>query len=149
MFGSFLPSLRSSSNHSLLGSRSRHCYAIMWNTGTTESAMYQIKRFGTCEKGTLISIGINELARRWKQPFDTSLEKDLPAQKPSKSATRNRLKTQCVSSSYLSAQKHMPAQPVDATPSNQLIRQCFRRRIDLLASIPSKPSQGSVPADLT
>jgi len=28
MFGSFLPSLRSSSNHSLLGSRSRHCYAI-------------------------------------------------------------------------------------------------------------------------
>jgi hypothetical protein len=30
MFGSFLPSLRSSINHSLLGSRSRHCYAIMW-----------------------------------------------------------------------------------------------------------------------
>src|ERR1700674_2218663 len=29
MFGSFLPSLRSLSNHSLLGSRSRHCYAIM------------------------------------------------------------------------------------------------------------------------
>src|ERR1700730_9080936 len=29
MFGSFLPSLRSSINHSLLGSRSRHCYAIM------------------------------------------------------------------------------------------------------------------------
>jgi hypothetical protein len=28
MFGSFLPSLRSSNNHSLLGSRSRHCYAI-------------------------------------------------------------------------------------------------------------------------
>src|SRR6516164_669718 len=28
MFGSFLPSLWSSSNHSLLGSRSRHCYAI-------------------------------------------------------------------------------------------------------------------------
>jgi len=28
MFGSFLPSLRSSINHSLLGSRSRHCYAI-------------------------------------------------------------------------------------------------------------------------
>src|ERR1700693_3277776 len=32
MFGSFLPSLRSLSNHSLLGSRSRHCYAIMWIT---------------------------------------------------------------------------------------------------------------------
>src|SRR5882762_9992698 len=29
MFGSFLPSLRSLSNHSLLGSRSRHCYAII------------------------------------------------------------------------------------------------------------------------
>src|SRR5712671_1912618 len=28
MFGSFLPSLWSSINHSLLGSRSRHCYAI-------------------------------------------------------------------------------------------------------------------------
>jgi len=28
MFGSFLPSLWSSNNHSLLGSRSRHCYAI-------------------------------------------------------------------------------------------------------------------------
>jgi len=28
MFGSFLPSLWSSSNQSLLGSRSRHCYAI-------------------------------------------------------------------------------------------------------------------------
>jgi hypothetical protein len=30
MFGSFLPSLWSLSNHSLLGSRSRHCYAIKW-----------------------------------------------------------------------------------------------------------------------
>src|SRR5258706_8841856 len=30
MFGSFLPSLWSSINHSLLGSRSRHCYAIKW-----------------------------------------------------------------------------------------------------------------------
>src|ERR1700704_218459 len=28
MFGSSLPSLRSSINHSLLGSRSRHCYGI-------------------------------------------------------------------------------------------------------------------------
>src|SRR4029077_18923665 len=30
MFGSFLPSLWSLSNQSLLGSRSRHCYAITW-----------------------------------------------------------------------------------------------------------------------
>src|SRR6266478_5019176 len=30
MFGSFLPSLWSSINHSLLGSRSRHCYEIIW-----------------------------------------------------------------------------------------------------------------------
>jgi diamine N-acetyltransferase len=37
MFGSFLPSLRSSINHSLLGSRSRHCYAIKWSTGTQPS----------------------------------------------------------------------------------------------------------------
>src|ERR1700731_3799863 len=28
MFGSFLPSLQSSINYSLLGARSRHCYAI-------------------------------------------------------------------------------------------------------------------------
>ena len=33
MFGSFLPSLRSSINHSLLGSRSRHCYAIICRAG--------------------------------------------------------------------------------------------------------------------
>src|ERR1700722_9035455 len=33
MFGSFLPSLWSSINHSLLGSRSRHCYAIMSGKG--------------------------------------------------------------------------------------------------------------------
>src|SRR5438445_6462846 len=32
MFGSFLPSLWSSSNQSLLGSRSRHCYAIKWKS---------------------------------------------------------------------------------------------------------------------
>jgi hypothetical protein len=30
LFGSFLPSLWSLSNQSLLGSRSRHCYAIKW-----------------------------------------------------------------------------------------------------------------------
>src|SRR5262249_48289409 len=35
MFGSFLPSLWSSCNQSLLGSRSRHCYAIMWVLGRT------------------------------------------------------------------------------------------------------------------
>jgi len=41
MFGSFLPSLWSSSNHSLLGSRSRHCYAIKYrinNSGRTAAA---------------------------------------------------------------------------------------------------------------
>ena len=43
----------------------------------------------------------------------------------------------------------MPAQPVDATPSNALIRQCFPRRSDLFGCTRSKPSQGSVPADLT
>src|SRR5208283_1193879 len=43
----------------------------------------------------------------------------------------------------------LPAQPVDATPSNALIRQCFPGRSDLFACIRSKPSQGSVPADLT
>src|SRR5208337_2254277 len=36
LFGSFLPSLRSSSNHSLLGSRSRHCYAIKFSPGTPD-----------------------------------------------------------------------------------------------------------------
>src|SRR5258708_1080423 len=33
MFGSFLPSLWWSINLSLLGSRSRHCYAIKWFLG--------------------------------------------------------------------------------------------------------------------
>jgi hypothetical protein len=39
--------------------------------------------------------------------------------------------------------------PVDATPSKQLIRQYFPWRTDLFGCIQSKPSQGSVPADLT
>src|SRR6266481_3739649 len=43
----------------------------------------------------------------------------------------------------------VPAQPVDATPSNQLIRQYFPWRTDLFGCTRSKPSQGSVPADLT
>jgi hypothetical protein len=43
----------------------------------------------------------------------------------------------------------LPAQPVDATPSNALIRQYFPRRSDLFGCPRSKPSQGSVPADLT
>ena len=43
----------------------------------------------------------------------------------------------------------VPAQPVDATPSNTLIRQCFPGRGDLFGCPRSKPSQGSVPADLT
>jgi len=42
----------------------------------------------------------------------------------------------------------MPAQPVDATPSNQLIRQYFPWRTDLFGCARSKPGQGSVPADL-
>src|SRR6267142_4289553 len=43
MFGSFLPSLWSLNNHSLLGSRSRHCYAIMWICGLhlSEYGVYQ------------------------------------------------------------------------------------------------------------
>jgi hypothetical protein len=45
--------------------------------------------------------------------------------------------------------KRLPAQPVDATPSNVLIRQCFPGRTDLFGCTRSKPSQGSVPADLT
>jgi hypothetical protein len=43
----------------------------------------------------------------------------------------------------------VPAQPVDATPSNALIRQCFPGRSDLFGCPRSKPSQGSVPTDLT
>src|SRR5258708_28152047 len=43
----------------------------------------------------------------------------------------------------------LPAQPVDATPSNALIRQCFPGRSDPFGCTLSKPSQGSVPADLT
>src|SRR5260370_16494432 len=43
----------------------------------------------------------------------------------------------------------VPAQPVDATPSKQLIRQYFPWRTDLFGCTRSNPSQGSVPADLT
>ena len=43
----------------------------------------------------------------------------------------------------------MPAQTVDATPSNALIRQCFPGRSDLFGCSRSKPGQGSVPTDLT
>jgi hypothetical protein len=43
----------------------------------------------------------------------------------------------------------MPAQTVDATPSNQGIRQCFPGRSDLFGCPWSKPSRGSVPGDLT
>src|SRR5580692_10327290 len=39
----------------------------------------------------------------------------------------------------------MPAQPVDATPSSALIRQCFHRENHLFGCTRSKPSQGSVP----
>src|SRR6266704_1450153 len=45
--------------------------------------------------------------------------------------------------------RDLPAQPVDATPSKQLIRRYFRWRTDLFGCTRSKPSQGSVPADLT
>ena len=43
----------------------------------------------------------------------------------------------------------LPAQPVDATPSNALIRQSFSGRSDRFGCARSNPSQGSVPADLT
>jgi hypothetical protein len=43
----------------------------------------------------------------------------------------------------------VPAQPVDATPSNALIRPCFPERARLFGCTRSNPSQGSVPADLT
>jgi len=43
----------------------------------------------------------------------------------------------------------LPAQPVNATPSNTLIRQCFLRRTNLFGCIWSVSSQGSVPADRT
>jgi hypothetical protein len=43
----------------------------------------------------------------------------------------------------------VPAQTVDATPSNQLIRQYFPLKTDLSGCTWSKPSQDSVPSDLT
>src|SRR6266481_7255821 len=49
----------------------------------------------------------------------------------------------------LNARLTLPAQSVDATPSNQLIRQYFPWRTDLFGCTRSKPSQGGVPTDLT
>jgi hypothetical protein len=43
----------------------------------------------------------------------------------------------------------LPVQTVDATPSIALIRQCLPGRSGLFGCPRSKPSQGSVPADLT
>src|SRR5580658_1542774 len=43
----------------------------------------------------------------------------------------------------------LPAQPVGATPSTALIRQCLRGRTICLGVLGQKPSQGSVPAGLT
>src|SRR5260221_8208182 len=43
----------------------------------------------------------------------------------------------------------LPAHTVDATPSNQLIRQYFPWRTDLFGCTRSKPSQCTVPTDLT
>jgi hypothetical protein len=43
----------------------------------------------------------------------------------------------------------VPAQPVDATFSNSLIRQYFPERTDLPGFTQSEPSQGSVPFDST
>jgi hypothetical protein len=40
--------------------------------------------------------------------------------------------------------KFLPAQPVDATPSNHLIRQYFLYGTDVLRGIQSKPKQGFV-----
>jgi hypothetical protein len=42
----------------------------------------------------------------------------------------------------------LPAHPVDATPSNQLIHKCSPEESMCLADV-AKPSQGKVPADLT
>jgi hypothetical protein len=42
----------------------------------------------------------------------------------------------------------LPVQTVDATPSKTLLRQHFPGGMDLFAWSRSKPSQGSVPADL-
>jgi hypothetical protein len=43
----------------------------------------------------------------------------------------------------------VPAQPVDATPSNALIRQWFPGRSDLFGSTQSDPSQDDVPFEST
>jgi hypothetical protein len=43
----------------------------------------------------------------------------------------------------------VPAQPVDATPSNSLIQRSFADRTHLFDRTRSNPTQDSVPADLT
>src|SRR6267378_6231770 len=58
MFGSFLPSLWSSSNQSLLGSRSRHCYAIKSRTRTS---LFRLERWSQQVDAT--PPGINLLSR--------------------------------------------------------------------------------------
>jgi hypothetical protein len=55
----------------------------------------------------------------------------------------------CTACCFCPRRQNWPAQPVDATPSNALIRQCFPGRTHLFGCTRSKLGQGSVPADLT
>jgi len=55
----------------------------------------------------------------------------------------------CKETTEQTSRKGLSVQTVDATPCNALIRQCFPGRSDLFGCARSKPSPGSVPADLT
>src|ERR1700730_1190306 len=67
MFGSFLPSLRSSSNHSLLGSRSRHCYAINCFYRKSTSPVIALIKHVDCASTTFTAIddGSRMLVAGW------------------------------------------------------------------------------------
>jgi hypothetical protein len=100
MFGSFLPSLRSSSNHSLLGSRSRHCYAIKSSTspelvgGLGKRKPPRLFALRLIEKKqTLGELGLAASAYyRWQRRYRDEGEAGLVDRRPQPGTVWNRMK---------------------------------------------------------
>src|SRR5262249_35791563 len=83
MFGSFLPSLWSLCNQSLLGSRSRHCYAIMYGKrgGLNGSTQHFLAVYSQESENLKFVVGVDSdversgpspTASNWKDPLSSA-----------------------------------------------------------------------------
>jgi hypothetical protein len=104
----------------------------------------RIKGFGLIQRSPILSAQALKTRQGPTEVGSCSL-----AQKPRGSLLWKELIPLVLFFAIRDAQDQMPAQPVDATPSNRLIRQYFPWKTDLFGCTRSKPSQGRVPADLT